>query len=91
MHLYSNTPFVCFCHFSDETFQQNMQRPSLKRRIYIAMEPRRLQSITGKPENTALEPVKPTYHQTIEPILEAETGVHGCIRHEVLMFTVNQS
>ena len=23
------------------------------------------------------EPVKPTYHQTIEPILEAETGVHA--------------
>ena len=26
------------------------------------------------------EPVKPTSHHTIGPILEAETGVQGCIK-----------
>ena len=36
------------------------------------------------------DPVKPTYHQTTEPIFEAETGAHGCIKNEVLKFIVNQ-
>ena len=33
------------------------------------------------------KPVKPTYHQAIWPILEAE----GCIKNEVLWLTVKQS
>ena len=37
------------------------------------------------------EPVKPTYYQTIGLILEAETGVQGCIKNEVLRFIVKQS
>ena len=37
------------------------------------------------------EPEKPTYHQTIEPILEAETSVYGCIKNEDLRFIVNQT
>ena len=43
----------------------------LEEHIKVALEPRRLQSITGEPEVQLPEPVKLTYHQTIEPILEA--------------------
>ena len=77
-----------------------MQWPCLKGRIKVAVEPRRLQSTTGEPENRALppthtpyKPVKPIYHQTIDPALETETGVHGGIKTRFygLLFIINRS
>ena len=39
-------------------------------------------------ESLKIQPTEPvnTYHQTIGPILEAETDVQGCIKNEVLRF-----
>ena len=68
-----------------------MQCPSLEGRIKVAVEPKRLQSITEELESTASEPGKPTYHKTIEPILKGETGFHGCIKTRLLIVRWNVS
>ena len=57
-----------------------MHWPSLKGRIKIAVEPGRLLSRANKADLSL-------NHRSI---LEAETGVHGCIINEVLRFIVNK-
>ena len=67
-----------------------MQWPSLKGRVKVAVEPRRLQSITGAHKNTAPLASKAELSLNYRSILEAETDVHGCIKNEILRFIVNQ-
>ena len=50
-----------------------MQLPNLEGGIKVAVE-------LGSLKVQLDELVKPTYHKTIEPILEAQTGNHGCIK-----------